>query len=89
MKVSVVYALPDRQIVRELVLPGGATAGSALRESGLLEEFPEINPATTPLGIYGVVVSADAMLRNGDRLEIYRPLKAEPKTARRLRSKKR
>ncbi|MGV3628243.1 MAG: RnfH family protein [Betaproteobacteria bacterium] len=89
MKISVVYALPDRQIVRELELPIGATAGFALRESGLLREFPGIDPDTTPLGIYGIVVSSDAVLRHGDRLEIYRPLNVEPKAARRLRSKKR
>lgn len=89
MKVSVVYALPDRQIVRELELPEGATVAAALGGSGLLQEFPAINPASTPLGIYGRVVSGDVLLQAGDRVEIYRPLNAEPKTARRLRSKKR
>jgi putative ubiquitin-RnfH superfamily antitoxin RatB of RatAB toxin-antitoxin module len=89
MKISVVYALPERQIVRELELPNGATADFALQESGLLREFPGIDPGTTPLGIYGIVVSGDAVLQHGDRLEIYRPLNVEPKAARRLRSKKR
>lgn len=88
MKISVVYALPDRQIVRELELPIGATAALALRESGLLKELPNINPASIPLGIYGMAVSADTLLQDGDRLEIYRPLNIEPKAARRLRSKK-
>jgi len=88
MKISVVYALPDRQIMRELELPIGANAGFALRESGLLQEFPGIDP-DTPLGIYGAVVTADAVLQPGDRLEIYRPVNVEPKAARRLRSKKR
>lgn len=88
MKVSVVYALPDRQVVRELELPAGATAGAALRESGLLEEFPG-TAAETVIGIYGKTVSADAALGPGDRVEIYRPLRAEPKHARRLRSKSR
>jgi putative ubiquitin-RnfH superfamily antitoxin RatB of RatAB toxin-antitoxin module len=89
VKISVVYALAERQIVRELELPTGATAGLALRESGLLKEFQDINPSTTPLGIYGRVVSGDNLLKDGDRLEIYRPLNIEPKAARRLRSKKR
>ncbi len=89
MKISVVYALPERQIVRELELPIGATVGFAMQESGLLREFPGIDPSTTPLGIYGIVVSDDAVLQHGDRLEIYRPLNVEPKAARRLRSKKR
>ena len=89
MKVSVVYALAERQIVRELELPPGATVAAALRKSGLLEEFPAIDPAATPIGIYGRVVTGGEMLQPGDRVEIYRPLRAEPKTARRLRSKKR
>lgn len=88
MKVFLIYALPDRQIVRELKLPEGATVAAALRGSGLLEEFPAIDPANTPLGIYGRIVSGDAVLQPGDRLEIYRPLLVEPKTARRQRSDK-
>lgn len=89
MKVSVVYALPDRQIVRELKLAEGATVAVALRGSGFLEEFPAINSANTPLGIYGRVVSGDTVLQPGERVEIYRPLHVEPKTARRQRSSKR
>ncbi len=74
--------------MRELELPEGATVAVALRESGLSGEFPAID-AGTSLGIYGKVVSDDTMLQSGDRVEIYRPLNAEPKAARRLRSKKR
>ncbi len=88
MKISVVYALPDRQIVRELELPVSATVAAALRESGLLQEFPAIDPARTAIGIYGRFVSGDTVLQPGDRVEIYRPLNVEPKTARHLRSKK-
>jgi putative ubiquitin-RnfH superfamily antitoxin RatB of RatAB toxin-antitoxin module len=89
MKISVVYALSDRQIVRELELPEGATVAAALHRSGLLQEFPLIDPTVTPVGIYGKVVSSDVVLQPGDRVEIYRPLNAEPRTARRFRSKKR
>lgn len=89
MKVSVVYAQSERQIVREVELPAGATVAVALRKSGLLEEFPAIDPVATLVGIYGRVVAGDEMLQPGDRVEIYRPLRAEPKMARRLRSKKR
>ncbi len=89
MKVSVVYARPDCQIVREVELAEGATIAVALRRSGLLEEFPAIDPAVTPVGIYGRVVTANTVLQPGDRLEIYRPLNTEPKTARHLRSRKR
>lgn len=88
MKVSVVYALPERQIVRELELPEGSTVAAALQKSGFLEEFPAIDAVTTPVGIYGRVTSGNVRLRPGDRVEIYRPLRAEPKAARRLRSKK-
>ena len=89
MKVSVVYALPERQIVRDVELPEGATIAVALRKSGLLEEFPVIDPAVTSVGIYGRLVSGDAVLQPGDRLVIYRPLSTEPKTARHQRSRKR
>lgn len=89
MKIAVVYALSGQQIVRELELPEGATVAAALRKSGLLEEFPAIDPVATPVGIYGRVVSGDEMLQPGDRVEIYRPLRAEPQTVRRLRGKKR
>ena len=89
MKVSVVYARPNCQIVREVELPEGATVAVALRRSGLLEEFPAIDPAVTPVGIYGRIVSGDTVLQQGDRLEIYRPLNIEPKTARHQRSRKR
>jgi putative ubiquitin-RnfH superfamily antitoxin RatB of RatAB toxin-antitoxin module len=89
MKISVVYALPDRQVVRELELSEGATVMTALQRSGLLQEFSGIDPAISPVGIYGKTVSYNAVLRAGDRVEIYRPLSTEPKTARRLRSKNR
>jgi putative ubiquitin-RnfH superfamily antitoxin RatB of RatAB toxin-antitoxin module len=87
MKVSVVYALPDRQIVRELELPEGSSVIAALRESGLLEEF-DIDPATNPAGVYGRVVSGEETLHPGDRVEIYRLLCMEPKAARRQRGNK-
>lgn len=89
MKVSVVYALPARQIVRELELPEGSTVAIALRESGLLKEFPAIDPVTKPVGIYGRIVSGDEILQPEDRVEIYRQLSIEPKVARSQRSKKR
>jgi putative ubiquitin-RnfH superfamily antitoxin RatB of RatAB toxin-antitoxin module len=86
MKIFIVYALPDRQVVRDLELPEGTTVAVALRGSGFLEEFPAIDPTNTPLGIYGRIVSGDTVLQPGERLEIYRPLHVEPKTARRQRS---
>lgn len=89
MKITVVYALPDRQEVRELVLDAGADLGVALEASGLLREFPEIEGQGLAVGIYGQVASREATLNPGDRVEIYRPLTLEPKEARRKRVKKR
>ena len=88
MKITVVYALPDRQEVRELVLDAGADLGVALEASGLLREFPEIEGQGLAVGIYGQVASREAILNPGDRVEIYRPLNLEPKEARRKRVKK-
>lgn len=89
MKISVVYALPGRQIVRDLELPEGATVDAALQASGLLQEFPAITPAVTPVGIYGRITTGNDVLQPGDRVEIYRPLSIEPKAARRQRSRRR
>lgn len=89
MRITVVYALPDRQVVRELVLDAGADLGVALRASGLLREFPEIEGEGLAVGIYGQVASREAILNPGDRVEIYRPLNLEPKEARRKRVRKR
>lgn len=89
MKISVIYALPDRQIVRDLDLQAEATVTTALEQSGLLAEFPEIGSRSMPVGIFGRVVPRGASLRPGDRVEIYRPLRVEPKEARLKRARKR
>ena len=85
MNVTVVYALPDRQVVRELELPEGSTLESALLLSGFLEDFPEIAGAN-PVGVHGQILPRHAVLHPGDRVEIYRPLRMEPKAARRKRA---
>ena len=82
---EVAYARPDRQFVIPLTLPPGTTAREALLRSGIAELCREILPDTAVLGVYGRVVSADHVLREGDRLEIYRPLAADPRAARRER----
>lgn len=88
MKISVVYALPRRQAVLALDLPEGATAKDALERCRDLPEFSGVPLMTLPVGIYGREVSPDAVLQAGDRLEIYRPLLADPKEARRKRTAK-
>jgi len=85
--ISVVYVDPQRQIVREIEIASDATVEDAIQISGILGECPA---AFTPagLGIFGRRVTPDAGLRDGDRIELYRPLLIDPKEARRLRAKK-
>ena len=84
--VEVVYALPSEQQILPVRLPSGSTVARALRESGILERFPEIDLARAKLGIFGRRVNPQDVLRDGDRVEIYRELIADPKSARRKRA---
>lgn len=79
--VEVVLALAGRQTLRRIELAAGSTAADAVAASGLAEAVP---PGR--VGIYGKVVSAGTMVRDGDRVEIYRPLAADPKDLRRARA---
>lgn len=84
--VEVVYALPHEQRVVSVVLPpGGLTAAEAVQASGLTEAFPEIGARPLVLGIYGAVCDGGQRLRAGDRVEIYRPLRNDPRSSRRER----
>ncbi|WP_285430754.1 RnfH family protein [Pseudomonas sp. fls2-241-R2A-110] len=88
--VEVVYAAVDRQALLSVAVPVGTTVRAALLKSGIGEAFPELNLADCPLGIFGKVI-ADPQTRPvqaGDRIEIYRPLLADPKEVRRLRAAK-
>jgi putative ubiquitin-RnfH superfamily antitoxin RatB of RatAB toxin-antitoxin module len=69
-------------------LPAPATAADAVRASGLAERFPELCAGTPSMGIWGRAVAPEASLRDGDRVEVYRPLAVDPQEARRLRAKK-
>ncbi len=89
MRVEVAYARPERQRLVTVELAAGATARDAVYASGLAEEFPEIDPERAPLGVFGQACFGDAVLRAGDRVEIYRPLEIDPKEARRLRARER
>lgn len=84
-KVEVVYASPRAQRLVALQVEAGCTAEAAIRRSGLLEEFPEIDLAVNKVGIFSRACKLDAVLRAGDRVEIYRPLIADPKEVRRRR----
>lgn len=83
--VEVVYALPSRQEIARLNLPAGTSAIAAVRASGLAERHPEIDLAGARLGVFGKRVAPDTPLSDGDRVEIYRPLAADPRLARRAR----
>jgi uncharacterized protein len=84
LKVQVIYALPTGEDAVTLKLPAGATAGEAVRASGLLEKHRGLG--ARKIGIYGKLVDPGATLSDGDRVEIYRPLALDPKEARRRRA---
>jgi len=87
IEVDVAYATSDRQVVRALRLPRGCRVEAAIRASGLLEEFPEIDLAVNRVGVFGEPVELETELRDGERVEIYRPLLADPKQARQRRAR--
>ena len=84
--VGVAYAPPGKPVHRHLRLPSGSTVGDAIRASGLLAQCPEIDMNRNRVGIFGRLAQFDTPLRNGDRVEIYRPLNADPKEVRRRRA---
>jgi hypothetical protein len=87
IEIEVAYARPDVQRVIVLRVPPGTTARAALRLSGLIEIFPEIDADRCDLGIFGqVIAGSDTVLENGDRVEVYRHLARDPKEARRERA---
>ncbi len=88
IEIHVVYALPSRQPVVSLRVSAGTTAVDAVRQSGLLSQHPEIALDTVKLGIYGRRVAPDHAVSAGDRVEIYRPLTADPKAVRRERAER-
>ena len=84
--VVVAYSAAPRQVDQvELTLEAGATVGDALRASGLLARHHEIDPAAQKVGVWGKLRALSEPLREGDRVELYRPLKVDPKEARRQR----
>lgn len=86
IRVEVAYALAERQLILELEVPVGITAGEAVRRSGILERFAGIDAASLKLGIFSRLVAAEQPLHDGDRVEVYRPLIADPKQVRRQRA---
>ncbi|WP_455204713.1 RnfH family protein [Kaarinaea lacus] len=80
MLISVAYALPEKQIWLELNVADDATVLEAIQESKILTIFPEVNLEEQKVGIYGKFCKLDTKLKDGDRVEIYRPITADPLT---------
>jgi len=86
LEVEVIYAEPLRHAVIRLKLPAGSTLQHAIEASGITRKFPQIDLAKCTLGIYGKLARADTVLAAQDRIEIYRPLLADPKDIRKQRA---
>jgi uncharacterized protein len=86
LRVEVAYARSDVQLIVELQIEEGTTVEQAICRSGMLRKFPEIDLSVNTVGIFGRTAELGQSLRDGDRVEIYRPLKADPKQIRRRRA---
>lgn len=88
IRVEVVYALPDKQYLRTVKLREGASVEDAIRSSGLLELRSDISLEKNKVGVYSRPVKLTDVVNDGDRVEIYRPLIADPKELRRQRAER-
>jgi putative ubiquitin-RnfH superfamily antitoxin RatB of RatAB toxin-antitoxin module len=88
LRVEVVFATPDEQVLLELEVEPGTTVEQAIAQSGILGRSTQLDVSKLPVGIFGKRARRDALLRDGDRVEIYRPLVADPQTARRQRTRR-
>lgn len=86
--VEVAYAKPDKQSIIPLQVKPGTTLLEAIKLSGILEQFPEIDLEEAKYGIFSKISQPETVLRAQDRVEIYRPLIADPKESRRIRAEK-
>lgn len=87
IRVEVAYGLPDRQVLIEIAVDADCSVQSAIEQSGILEEFPEIDLKINRVGIFGTPCALDRKLQPGERVEIYRPLLQDPKESRRIRAR--
>lgn len=86
--IEVVYGTPLKQTLLEVAVDEGATVAQAVEESGILQQYPEIDIDTAKLGIWNKVVRSSSTVKQGDRIEIYRPLVADPKEVRKRRAER-
>lgn len=84
--VEVAYATPEKQLILVVTFQDGLTAEQAIVQSDILQRFPEIDMSNSAVGIFSKPCKLDTQLREGDRVEIYRPLIADPKEVRRQRA---
>jgi hypothetical protein len=84
--VEVVYALPREQVLLDVQVPQGSTVEEAIKLSGILQKYPAIDLASNKVGIFAKLSKLDVVVRDKDRIEIYRPLIADPKEVRRKRA---
>lgn len=83
MNIGIAYANKRNQVWLKIEVPEGSTVLQAIEHSGILEQYPEIDLETQKVGIFGKVTKLDAVLENGNRVEIYRPITADPETVER------
>ena len=86
INVEVAYAEPERQLIIPVNVDLGTTIGGAIVQSGIMMEFPELDIENSKVGIFGKASTMVTPLNDGDRVEIYRPLIADPKEVRRQRA---
>lgn len=85
MNVGVCYAEADRQLWMRLEVPDGSDVKKAIELSGILQQFPEIDLDRQKVGLFGKITKLDAQVNEGDRIEIYRQIIADPKQVKRRR----
>jgi len=88
IEIEVVYGLPHKQVLLSLPVPAGITIEECIKLSGIVAHFPEIVPNEATVGIFSRPEKLDTIVKAGDRIEIYRPLIADPKEMRKLRAAK-
>ncbi|PVZ72000.1 RnfH family protein [Pelagibaculum spongiae] len=86
LNIEVVYALEHQQSLLSVKVEKGADVQAAVEKSGILNKYPQIELGKTPVGIFSKKCKWDDLLRDGDRIEIYRPLIADPKEVRKRRA---
>ena len=88
IEIEVVYALPNRQVLLSLPVPAGSTIAECIKLSGITTHFPEIIISEAQVGIFSRPETLATVVNAGDRIEIYRPLTADPREMRKLRAAK-